>query len=118
MADDYTISVTYPSPATVGVPIAVDLGYGGQDLGGFSWTVTFTDSGAGGSFNPPTAVMGDSSSGSPTSVQTLYTPAAAGVVQFAFSENQAFFSFDLQPPQLVVLPGFDPKKSSAFLGFF
>ena len=118
MADEWNINVTFASPATVGVPRTINLNYPGDDLGGMSWTVHFSDTGAGGTFNPPTALMGDPSSGSPTSVQTQYTPAAPGNVFFDFWEDVAIFSFVYTPPFLVVQAGFDPKKSAAFMQFF
>lgn len=117
MADELSIEVYYSSPGTVGVTKTIELQYTGDDLGGLNWTVWLSDSGAGGSFNPEDVAMGDPTSGSPTTVQVQYTPAAPGNVSFDFSDDLAMFFFSYAPPFLVVQAANNQKKSSAFMQF-
>lgn len=88
MADDpATITVLFPSPILVSDTIDIELTHDGTDQSAADYTVTFSDSGAGGTFDPASASIGSPGSGTPGTISTRYTPAAAGTVTFNFSDD-------------------------------
>jgi hypothetical protein len=115
MADPHL--VTFQSPIEMGRACAVLVEAASVESGGISWTVTFSDSGAGGHFDPPTLLLGDSSSGVPTSGTTSYVPISTGTKVFDFTDNSISPAlYDYTPTSLLV-NAFDRRRASGFLGF-
>lgn len=116
----YPCSVSYDGIVAVGGQLVITLQVE-DDSGGANWDVTFSDGGAGGSFNPPSAMISDATGGGPTIVETTYTaPATPQTVTFNFQSTMSgggnILQFMYEPATLSVVAA--GNKHAGFLSFF
>lgn len=116
----YPCGVSYAASVAVNGQIVITL-HVEDDSGGATWDVTFSDGGAGGSFNPPGATISDATGGGPTTAQTIYTaPSSPQTVTFNFQSSVSgggnILLFEYTPPTLAVVAA--GNKHAAFLSFF